>query len=80
MDKQFRIYSPIPDKDIEKLQDSLKIVFDENINDLEKAADIDKFPKFCEFIDSHTETDVLFSSKKVFQFGMSFPQEIEGSM
>ena len=54
-DKKFTIYEPASQSDISDLQDCLKVPFDENIVDLDKAADIEKFPKFSEFMKSHTQ-------------------------
>ena len=51
-DKEFLIYQPASDNDIPELKDCLNVAFDKNISDLDKAVDIEKFPKCSDFLKS----------------------------
>ena len=62
------------------MEEYLKNIFDAGIEDLEKKCQIKKYPKFCEFMDSHCQRRTYyFQIRKCCDPICSFHDKIRGS-
>ena len=76
----FELYPPASENDISQLQDFLKSTFDDGIENLDKFPDLEKFPKFSEFLNSHTQRRTYyFQVRKCANADCEFHKPLRGT-